>query len=185
MLEIPSPSVPAREAENCRLDWSGAYFWWLQRDSISHVFSPDMIENIYTHTIRPHGDHLLLYLGIAEGQTVFERVVQKHLGHSAGNSTFRHSVGSLIANTLGWQRLSTSTAGKFAVASARDLEVRITKFLFDNAMLSFIHTDSPCDVEGALLGRYRELSLPLNITRNRTHPFCSTLRALRKRYARY
>jgi hypothetical protein len=48
----------------------------------------------------------------------------------------------------------------------------------DNARVAWVEVDRPWTVEKAVLER---LSLPLNIDGNGHHPFCQTLRELRRR----
>ena len=162
----------------------GVYLWWFKACSLNNIFNSDMIDTLYLTTVAWRACFMLLYVGKAEDQMLVERLLGKHLGRSAHVSTLRHSIGALIANRFDLPRCETAKTGKFAVNPTEELEQRITKFLVENAMVSWIPTTSPAAIEGSLIGDYRQLSLPLNILGNRSHPFCRTLSNLRAKYTR-
>jgi hypothetical protein len=183
MTDIPLPFAPALSVKPPHN--TGIYFWWFGLSTLDAIVTPEMREALHIQTAQLTSNrYALLYVGKAADQTLFERTVNKHLGRSAHVSTLRHSLGSLIANRLDLPRCETAKAGKFAVEGPQDLERRITDFLHLNAMLSWVTSTTPTDLERQLLGDYNRLSLPLNIAGNRSHPFCRTLCSLRKHYAR-
>jgi len=183
-MKIPAPQVAIQSTSRLQLvlpDMRGAYFWYFRK--ISELFMEDMMDMLHLQTVRKHNEYLLFYVGIAEGQSIRERVVDKHL-NSAHVSTLRHSIGSLIAHKLNVPPFPNAPAGKFAIEEKWNIEGRISRFFEEHAMLSWVETDQTREIENSLLGDYRRLSLPLNIKRNRNHPFCRTLCDLRTKYHR-
>ena len=150
---------------------------------IDVLFTEEMIKKLYLPSVIQHHGYYLLYVGIAKGQSIKERIVDKHL-HSAHVSTLRFSIGSLLAHKHNVVPFPNAKSGKFAIDEAWDVEGRISRLIQENAMLSWVESKQPEVVERALLGDYKRVSFPLNIRGNRQHPFCSTLSEIRSKYKR-
>lgn len=183
-MQIPVPQIRFESNSGFQTilsDNSGAYFWYFK--DIGVLFKEEMIKKLYLPSVIQHHGYYLLYLGIAEGQSIKKRIVDKHL-RSAHVSTLRFNIGSLLAHKHNVVPFPNAKRGKFAIGGAWDVEGRISSFIEENAMLSWIESTQPRLVERALLGDYKRISFPLNIQGNRQHPFCSTLCAIRGKYKR-
>ena len=182
-MNIPDPYISIRHEEKLESlpDSSGLYFWYFRH--IDELFTERQIEQLYLPKVIQYNDYFLLYLGIAEGQSIKERITRKHL-KSAHGSTLRHSIGSLLAHKYGVNPFSNVKTGKFAIDEDWGVEKRITEYLEENAKISWIRDEQPKRLETGLLGDYRRLSFPLNINKYPSHQFCMNLKKLRKKYKR-
>lgn len=175
-MDIPPPAATVDQVEDAVPDETGAYFWFF-RSVLEKLFTEAMEERLHWQTVLKHNQYALLYVGIAEGQTLRERIVEKHLRPNSHASTLRFSIGSLLAHKQELPRVEGLLSGKFALAENSGIENMISKFLREHAMVSWIQAKEPAAIEGKLLGRCKDLSFPLNIKNNGTHPFCRTLKA--------
>lgn len=182
-MYIPKPYIELREEEKLESlpDSPGLYFWYFQ--NIDELFPEEQKERLYLDSVIKNNVYFLLYLGTTEGQSIKQRITDKHL-NSAHVSTLRHSIGSLLAHKARLKPSFIVETGKFAIDKDWGVEKRITKYLKENAKISWIIDENPNRLETSLLGNYRRLSFPLNINKNRNHSFCETLMDLRKKYKR-
>lgn len=182
-MHIPKPYIKLRDAGKLELlpDPPGMYFWYFQ--NIDELFFKEQKEKLYLDCIIKSNGYFLLYIGIAVGQSIKQRITDKHL-NSAHVSTLRHSIGSLLANKARLKPSLIVETGKFAIDKDWEIEKRITEYLKENAKISWIIDENPKRLETFLLGNYKKLSFPLNIKENLDHPFCEILRDLRKKYKR-
>jgi hypothetical protein len=183
-IQIPGPKIRLEYSSGFQAvlsDNSGAYFWYFR--DIGVLFTEEMLKKLYLPSVVQHHEYYLLYVGIAEGQSIKERIVDKHL-RSAHVSTLRFSIGSLLAHKHNVVPFANAKSGKFAIDEAWEIEGRISGIIEENAMLSWIESKQPGVIERTLLGNYKQVSFPLNIQGNRQHPFCSTLNAIRSKYKR-
>jgi len=180
-MDIPKPYIKLRDKEKLESlpDSPGLYFWYYK--NIDELFSKEQKEKLYLDSVIKSNGYFLLYIGIAKGQSIKQRIIDKHL-NSAHVSTLRHSIGSLLANKARLKPSLIVEAGKFAIDKDWRVEKRITEFLKENAKISWIIDENPNGLETFLLGDYRRYSLPLNINNNLNHPFCEILMGLRKKY---
>jgi hypothetical protein len=126
--------------------------------------------------IRRQG-HTLLYVGIAPSRqssraTLRSRILGNHFGSNAEGSTLRRTLGCLFEKQLGTTlRLVGSGTMTFAAK-----ETTLTAWMTKNAAVAWGEVQAPWRFESQIL---HQLPLPLNITNNAHHPFCSQLRAVR------
>ena len=182
-MDIPKPYIKLRNEEKLELlpNSPGLYFWYFQ--NIDEIFSEEQTEKLYFDSVKKINGYFLLYIGIAVGQSIKQRITDKHL-NSAHVSTLRHSIGVLLANKARLKPSLTAEAGKFALDKDWGVEKRITEYIKENAKISWIIDENPNRLETLFLNNYKRYSFPLNINKNRNHPFCEILMNLRKKYLR-
>jgi hypothetical protein len=92
---------------------------------------------------------------------------------NAEGSTLRLTLGCLLRDRLGivLRRVGSGTRRTFA-----DGELKLSEWLAANARVAVWAVDDPWVVEERLI---HEVSLPLNLDHNSSHPFRATLAALR------
>jgi hypothetical protein len=125
----------------------------------------------------------LLYVGISPkrpprngGSPSRQRLanrVRYHFRGNAAGSTLRLTLGCLLADILKIELRRVGSGGRQTFAAG---EHRLSDWIADNALVSWIPTDDPWLVEEMLISR---LSLPLNLDGNERHPFHGVLGALR------
>jgi hypothetical protein len=119
----------------------------------------------------------LLYIGIApsrsESSTNLRKRLRLHIRRDASVSTLRLSLGCLLSGVLKIELCRTST-GRHTFGSG---EVLLTNWLKENAFVTWFADPQPWVLEQRLI---RELSLPLNLRGNESHPFYSQLAAIRR-----
>lgn len=143
-------------------DRGGLYAWWTKPDSIPGVpASP-----------HPTQDLDLFYVGIAPKDsrsqaTLGSRVVGNHINGNTGSSTFRKTLAALLFEIEGWQPRMTDRPllTKGDNASLRDWQ-------HQHLRLTWAEHPRPWEIEDEVIA---ELSPPLNLAGNRSHPFWQTV----------
>jgi hypothetical protein len=124
----------------------------------------------------------LLYVGISPRNDRTKGTLQdrlwSHFEGIAEFSTLRTTLGSLLEGELGTvlRRVGSGKTQTFV-----DKESALSRWMADNARITWIETPKPWVLEDHLLKR---LSLPLNIEGNANHPFSPRLIELRRRAVR-
>jgi len=118
----------------------------------------------------------LCYAG-ATSASLRNRILD-HLRCGSEVSSFRQSVGALIAGDLG---LDVVGAHNRASLHFGDTEQRLTSWLMEHTSVSFATNDNPFLLERDLL---HSIALPLNISERKRHPFSRYLLSLRATLAR-
>lgn len=182
-MDIPKPYIKLSDEEKLELlpDSPGLYFWHFQ--NIDELFSEEQKEKLCLDSVMKSNGYFLFYIGIAERQSIKQRITDKHL-NSAHVSTLRHSIGVLLANKARLKPSLIVDTGKFAIDKDWGVEKRITEYLKENAKISWIIDENPNRLETLLLDNHKRYSFPLNVNKNRDHPFCEILMNLRKEYLR-
>lgn len=148
---------------------NGIYGWWFSPSAVDELgIDPEdtALHSGHAPLRCQHIGYSLLYVGLASGQTIYTRIVKKHLRRTAV-STLRQS----LAVLKGLQR-----SAKDCLASP-DLEVGLTNWMREHCRWSWVETD-----ECALHERkvFERIYLPLNLHGCPTTPFRARLRALRR-----
>lgn len=175
-----SPSYLATRAEvltsPCPIPKSsGVYAWYF--DDIPNGVPTDGCHRALGHT--------LLYVGISPSapptngaapsrQTLWSRVRYHYRGNAFG-STLRLTLGCLLGDRLGIQlrRVGSGKTRTFTNPGEQSLDVWMAK----HAKVVWAEAERPWELEAQLI---RSVSLPLNIMDNDVHPFCASLRAIRR-----
>ena len=124
--------------------------------------------------MRP-GGWTLLYVGIAEKQTLEERVKGKHLGNSPSNSTVQETLAPLLWGDLDLVPIKSGKSFRFN----KEDQAKLLDWIKSNVKLNWMTDNDPERIETAILAQYGRY-LPLNIQKNPDNPFRSTLKNLRK-----
>ena len=153
----------------------GIYAWYfrelpdsrIQRDHLHHA----------------HG-LTLLYVGISPkapplsgGKPSSENLRKRIRYHYEGNaegSTLRLTLGCLLSSCLGTALRRVGSGKRLTFGSG---ETTLTDWMAENALVTWIATPAPWEVEAQLLD---ELDLPLNLDQNSGNHFYPTLREVRK-----
>ena len=116
-------------------DEAGIYVWWFDEE----------IPSVPLNGTLAHGNHRLLYVGIAprapsaagseSKSTLRRRIVGNHLGRRIASSTLRRSLAWLLKGHLGLE-IGRNAIGK-AVMSRED-ESRLTQWMSDHAVINFL-----------------------------------------------
>jgi len=126
----------------------------------------------------------LLYIGISpkapsmNGKKSSKESIRSrlkfHMNGNAYGSTLRLSLGSLLSKRLGIQlrRVGSDNRKTFA-----DGETLLSIWMAENAFVTWVITPEPWFAENMLIG---EISLPLNLAQNKTHPFHEVLSKIRR-----
>ena len=118
-----------------------------------------------------------LYIGIAVGETLADRIVDCHLSRTR-SSALRRSLAALLANQLSLKvHLIPGTEdrpSKFGLDD--DGEAALTAWMLGHLTVSWIALDAPGDLEKVLI---HSMSPPLNDTYATGSPYRTAMRALR------
>lgn len=127
----------------------------------------------------------LLYVGIAprkppkskkrQSQRTLQGRLKLHVKRNADVSTLRLSLGCLLSECLGIQ---LRRVGSENVMTFADGEEKLSHWITQNAFVVWTVTPQPWVIEEELL---QSLYLPLNIKGNSHHPFCPTLKLIRRK----
>jgi hypothetical protein len=93
---------------------------------------------------------------------------------NAEGSTLRLSLGCLLSEQLGIQLRRVGSGNRYTFAQGED---SLSEWMDENAFLTWTVYSEPWVLEERLIS---ETSLPLNLAENKSHPFYSSLSALRK-----
>jgi len=153
----------------------GVYAWYFRQ-------IPPLVPTERCHTFKGLP---ILYVGIAPRKPPKDQTKQTkrtlrdrlelHVKGSADVSTLRLSLGCLLSEKLGIQlrRVGTENVMKFPNG-----EGKLSRWIAQNAYVVWTVVAEPWITEEELL---QSLSLPLNIKGNSRHPFCRTLKLIRKK----
>ena len=151
----------------------GAYGWWFRR-------VPD---GIGIAACRTRDGLTLLYVGIspkgspAKGEVPSRATLRTRLNtHFTGNaegSTLRRTLGCLLADELGIELRRVGSGKRFTFVEG---EQRLSAWMSENALVSWVPCDRPWDVEHELI---HQVDLPLNLDDNGHHAFHPSLTAIR------
>ncbi|MCA9000466.1 MAG: hypothetical protein KDB61_00990, partial [Planctomycetes bacterium] len=100
--------------------------------------------------------------------------IRGHMRGNASNSTLRLSLGCLLGDSLGIQ---LRRVGKTERIHFAGLEPVLSEWLHENAFVTWVEHPRPWILEEKAI---EQLSLPLNLAQNKSHPFHAILSALRK-----
>jgi len=164
VLSKPSPVPKSR----------GVYAWYF-RDFLPASVTADCIR---------FGELRLLYVGISPSapptngkapskQSLWHRIRYHYRGNAEG-STLRLSLGCLLLPTLGIELRHVGTGPRLTFA---DGEERLCRWMQDNAFVTWMECHEPWAMEHHLIS---SLCLPLNLDRNDSSPFHSTLSEQRR-----
>jgi hypothetical protein len=142
----------------------GIYAWYFSS------FPPEIpVHDVYSYQGLP-----LLYVGIAPSRpgssSNLRKRIKQHLKSNAYGSTLRLTLGCLLGLEL--RRVSTTR-----MTFAKSGEQQLSEWLSKNAFVAWQQADDPWYLEEQILA---EISLPLNLRGNESHPFYPTLRELRQ-----
>jgi len=168
LLGTPVDLETARERLPQR---NGVYARWTLAGAIPGV--PERLHPVESNLA-------LFYVGIApvrasSSATLNSRVVGNHLKGNTGSSTFRLTLASLLIDELGFRPRQTKT--KFVLPP--DQNRRLSDWQQSNLRLTWSEHDKPWNIEDAVIA---ELEPPLNLAKNASHPFHSTLTKARERF---
>lgn len=121
----------------------------------------------------------LLYVGISpsgtqSSGTLRSRVMYHFTGNASG-STLRTTLASLLGPSLHVRFRRTRAGGHRLTSSGED---KLSLWMEAHARVCWAITPRPWEIETKLIA---SLSLPLNLSHNRDHPFCPELTELRRR----
>lgn len=151
----------------------GLYGWWFR--TLPAEMSADgcaMREGAY-----------LLYVGISPSgpatqgrttstQSLRERV-RAHFSGNANSSTLRKTLGCLLADELALELRRVGAGSRMTFTTG---EPRLSAWIAENTLVSWMCHDAPWEVESALIGA---LDVPLNLRGNESSAFAATLSAAR------
>ena len=123
----------------------------------------------------------LLYIGISPNklskpkstQSLRSRI-QYHLRGNAEGSTLRRTLGILLAEESGYPLRRVGSGKRMTLT--QDGERWLNRWLEANALVAWLEDEEPWLLEEKLLG---EMSCPLNLDKNRNHPFHPRLKTMR------
>ena len=160
-------------ARNCPVPGkAGVYAWYFRK-------VPPGVPTEGCHRVE---GATLLYVGISpskpssSGQQLKERVRQ-HYNNNAFGSTLRLTLGCLLADELGIELRRVGSSGKRLTFA--DGEQAISNWMEANALVTWMETPEPWVLEPQIIS---QLSLPLNLKQNESHPLYPILSELRKRF---
>lgn len=152
---------------------AGVYGWWFRtlptKIDISGCLRSDMA--------------VLLYVGISptrpatngrapSTQTLRSRI-RTHFAGNAESSTLRKTLGILLAQELGIELRRVGSGKRMTFGAG---EQALSTWMSRNAVVSWLLSDRPWDVEQAL---FTQCDLPLNLQDNSHNPFHEKLTAMR------
>ncbi|WP_430713975.1 GIY-YIG nuclease family protein [Nodosilinea sp. AN01ver1] len=122
----------------------------------------------------------LLYVGISpskpsSGRQQLKERVRQHYNNNAFGSTLRLTLGCLLANELGIELRREGSSGQRLTFV--DGEQTLSDWMATNALVTWMETVEPWVLEPQIIS---QLSLPLNLEHNESHPFYPVLSELRK-----
>jgi hypothetical protein len=130
------------------------------------------------------GANTLLYVGISpkkppkdgsapSKQKLVDRIRNHYRGNAKG-STLRLTLGCLLSERLGLQlrRIGNGTSMTFGSG-----ESILSQWMAENAFVAWVVDPLPWLLESSIIGN---VSLPLNLAMNNSHPFHQTLSNIRK-----
>lgn len=149
----------------------GLYAWWARRDSL-----PDVPQ-------RPHPSCTnvdLFYVGISpvrsgSSATLRKRVIGNHILGNIGGSTFRFTLAALLVQELDLSPIHPSDRPLLT----RQDNAQLADWQRRNLTLTWCVRAEPWADEPDVIA---ELQPPLNLARNSSHPFHTTLSAARVRF---
>ncbi len=125
---------------------------------------------------------LPLYIGIAERETLSQRIIDCHLSRTRG-SALRRSLAALLLDELDLRPHiipgSRSRPSKYGMASAGELE--LTAWMLERLSLSWVEHPDPGPLEREIVG---ELIPPLNDSLAKGSSYRTHMRVLRHNTAR-
>ena len=152
----------------------GVYAWYFRQ-------IPPLVPEEGCHTLR---GLTLLYVGIAprkppkgkteQGTRTLRDRLKLAVKRNADVSTLRLSLGCLLSEHLGLQLRRVGNENVMTFAGG---ERELSQWIAQNTFVAWTVTTAPWVIEEELL---LSLSLPLNIKGNSRHPFCRTLKLMRK-----
>lgn len=120
----------------------------------------------------------LLYVGIApkdeKSRSSLQDRIQNHVSGTACNSTVRLSLGTLLHRELGLVPHRTPSGKKIHWGKGEDI---LSRWMDENARVVWTEWEEPRLDEKALI---QKMKTPLNILKNKNHPFCAVLKMARK-----
>lgn len=148
----------------------GVYAWYFR----------EIPPNVPVVNCHIYGSNTLLYVGIAPKEreppsksTILDRIPYHYRGDAEG-STLRRTLGCLLSERLGIQLQPVGSGKRFTFADGEQI---LSQWFEDNAFVAWVVDPKPWILEKTAIG---EVSLPLNLDMNETHPFHQTLSQLRK-----
>ncbi len=150
------------------LEKAGLYAWYFKKDSLPVLTDKCIVQK----------DKTLLYVGsssFGENASLYKRI-EKHYTKNANVSTLRMSLGVLLyeASSFPLRKLSrTSKKFKFCKCGKKWLSDWMEK----NAFVCWIAHEDYKNAEKEVI---KSISLPLNLTYNKRHPFYKSLKEKRK-----
>jgi len=154
-------------ASNCPVPPKPGIYGWYFREIPPNVPTKDCIQV---------SGVTLLYVGVSPRNSqstgnLCERI-KYHFEDNAEGSTLRRSLGCLLAGTLSIQLGHKGKSMHFGPG-----ECQLNKWMDENAYVVWAEHPKPWLLEKPIV---KKLSPPLNITHNTKHPFCATLKTIRK-----
>jgi len=148
----------------------GVYAWFF-RENPPNIWTDSCIkfENLY-----------LLYIGIASGQTIFDRIRYHYKGNAEG-SALRLTLGCLLSEKLNIELRRVGNGNRMTFWTG---EETLSEWMGENAFVTWIYHDEPWVLEEELIS---QVFLPLNLRgnkRNINHPIVSSIRNKAKTNAR-
>lgn len=149
---------------------SGVYAWFFR----------EIPPKVPTGGCIQRDDWTLLYIGISPKTATSNGTLQSRLGYHMGKtgrenaegSTLRMTLGCLLSEALGIRLERPRNRFTFGLG-----EAILTEWIGRNCYVAWTVDPEPWQLEELLIG---SLNLPLNIKGNNRHPFCATLKTLRK-----
>lgn len=152
----------------------GVYAWYVK----------EVPPGVATDGCVRRGGYTLLYVGISpkrpprngmrpSRQTLCHRL-RYHMRGNAEGSTLRLTLGCLLEDHLGIRLRRVGGGGRMTFAEGEGV---LSEWLGENALAAWCVHPEPWELEEELI---REVSLPLNLAQNRSHPFYAELTAARR-----
>ena len=109
-------------------------------------------------------EYELIYVGISDNG-LYERDYKKHFNGTAGSSTLRKSLGSLmgLTKTFRSEKEKTRTSGTVKTKFIKEDEENLSKWMNSNLLLLFKTASNRDEIETKMIA---ELNPPLNIQKN-------------------
>ena len=130
-----------------------------------------------------YNDLALLYIGISpkkppnnkplSKQTIYKRI-RYHLKGNAEGSTLRLTLGCLLSENLGIQLRCVGSGNRMTFSDGED---KLSNWMRANAFVIWKIYSEPWILEEEFI---KKLSLPLNLDKNKDHPFYEKLKIKRK-----
>ncbi|WP_416349228.1 GIY-YIG nuclease family protein [Leptolyngbya sp. CCNP1308] len=165
-------SRPEVLARNCPVPRkAGVYAWYFRK-------VPPRVPTEGCHQVKAT---TLLYVGISPSKSSSSRQqlkerVRQHYNNNAFGSTLRLTLGCLLADELGIELRRVGSSGKRLTFT--DGEQALSNWMEANALVTWMETPEPWVLEPQIIS---QLSLPLNLEHNESHPFYPVLAELRNK----